>query len=180
MRFEWDSNKARANLSKHGVSFEDAMVVFDDPLALSVQDRYEGGEERWQTLGMAGGIVLLMVALHGAWRVKPRSSASSQQRGRQGWNGGSMSGVDDARRDRLQALAADESKPDTSDAPELSEERWKAAKAGRFFRTRQDAVELRVDADIVDWFRRATSELEYETAINDALRAHIVAHRESS
>jgi uncharacterized DUF497 family protein len=33
LRFEWDSNKAEANLAKHEVSFEEAMTVFADPLA---------------------------------------------------------------------------------------------------------------------------------------------------
>lgn len=38
MRFEWDGNKAGANLRKHGVSFEDASSVFGDPLALTFPD----------------------------------------------------------------------------------------------------------------------------------------------
>ena len=42
--------------------FEDAVLVFADPYALSEQGRLEGGELRWQTLGLAGGIVLLLVA----------------------------------------------------------------------------------------------------------------------
>ena len=42
--------------------FEDALLVFADPYALAEQDRWEGGELRWQTLGLAGGIVLLLVA----------------------------------------------------------------------------------------------------------------------
>lgn len=66
MRFEWDPEKARANLLKHGVAFEDAAEVFADPLHRSIQDRHESGEERWQTMGMVGGVVLLLVA-H-AWR----------------------------------------------------------------------------------------------------------------
>jgi uncharacterized DUF497 family protein len=61
-RFEWDAAKARSNARKHGVRFEDAILVFDDPCALAEQDRFEGGEPRWQTLGLAGGIVLLLVA----------------------------------------------------------------------------------------------------------------------
>ena len=60
--FEWDETKARSNALKHGVRFEDAMLVFADPYALVEQDRLEGGELRWQTLGLAGGIVLLLVA----------------------------------------------------------------------------------------------------------------------
>lgn len=62
MRFEWDPAKAAANLIKHGVAFADAALVFDDPLQRSRQDRHEGGEERWQTLGMVSGVVLLLVA----------------------------------------------------------------------------------------------------------------------
>jgi uncharacterized protein len=38
------------------------MLVFADPFALTDQDRFEGGEARWQTLGLAGGIVLALVA----------------------------------------------------------------------------------------------------------------------
>jgi uncharacterized DUF497 family protein len=39
IRFEWDPVKARTNQRKHGVAFEDAMHVFDDPYALFEQDR---------------------------------------------------------------------------------------------------------------------------------------------
>ena len=38
MKYEWDSNKAVANLSKHGVSFEEAKTVFDDPLYVDFYD----------------------------------------------------------------------------------------------------------------------------------------------
>jgi hypothetical protein len=44
------------------VSFETAARVFDDPLHLSVQDRIENGEKRWQTLGQVGGVTVLLVA----------------------------------------------------------------------------------------------------------------------
>lgn len=67
MRFEWDLVKAAANLAKHGITFEDAAQVFDDPLQRSRQDRTEGGELRWQTLGMAGGTLVLLLVAH-TWR----------------------------------------------------------------------------------------------------------------
>lgn len=60
--FEWDAAKAAANLRKHGISFELAVRVFADPFAISHQDRIEGDEQRWQTLGMADGVLLLLVA----------------------------------------------------------------------------------------------------------------------
>jgi uncharacterized protein len=62
VRIERDERKNRANCRKHGVSFELAQEVFDDPLALSKLDRVEAGEERRHTLGMVGGIVLLLVS----------------------------------------------------------------------------------------------------------------------
>lgn len=61
-RFTWDEAKNRANQRKHGVRFEDAAQVFADPLHVMRQDRVEGGEQRWQTLGHAYGITLLLVA----------------------------------------------------------------------------------------------------------------------
>jgi uncharacterized DUF497 family protein len=62
MRFEWDARKDAANRLKHGVSFELARRVFEDPSHLSVQDRHEAGEERWQTLGLVGPHAILLVA----------------------------------------------------------------------------------------------------------------------
>jgi hypothetical protein len=61
VRFEWDEKKNQANQKKHGVSFELAQRVFDDPLALSRLDRVENGEQRWQTLGLVGETVVLLV-----------------------------------------------------------------------------------------------------------------------
>jgi uncharacterized protein len=62
MQFEWDSEKDRANLKKHGVSFDLARRVFEDPNHLSTQDRHENGEERWQTLGLVGPVAIFLVA----------------------------------------------------------------------------------------------------------------------
>ena len=62
IEFDWDPAKAASNLAKHRVTFEDAMVVFDDPLALSRLDENHGAaEERWVTMGEARGRVLLAV-----------------------------------------------------------------------------------------------------------------------
>lgn len=60
--FEWDDNKAESNFRKHGIRFEEAALAFDDPFAVSEQNRIENGEQRWQTIGMAGGCLLLLVA----------------------------------------------------------------------------------------------------------------------
>lgn len=60
--FSWDENKASINFQKHRVTFAQAAKVFTDPLRLSFQDRIENGEERWQTIGLVDGQLLLLVA----------------------------------------------------------------------------------------------------------------------
>ena len=60
--FEWDDKKTNFNFRKHGIRFVDAARVFDDPLAVTVQDRVENSEQRWQTVGMVAGYLLLLVA----------------------------------------------------------------------------------------------------------------------
>lgn len=62
MEFTWDERKNRVNQRKHRISFETAVLVFDDPFHVSVQDREVDGEARWQTIGMVGGVHVLLVA----------------------------------------------------------------------------------------------------------------------
>lgn len=63
MTFEWDPVKNRTNQAEHGVSFEEAREVFDDPLHLSVVDRrFSYFEERWITLGQTRRASLLVTA----------------------------------------------------------------------------------------------------------------------
>jgi uncharacterized DUF497 family protein len=62
IRFEWDPAKAASNWRKHGVSFETAIRAFADPFALTDHDRFEGGEQRWLTVGAVEGYLILVVA----------------------------------------------------------------------------------------------------------------------
>jgi uncharacterized protein len=57
----WDESKNSSNLAKHGIDFETARLVFDDPLALSRLDRHSGEEERWQTVGVIGLATVFVV-----------------------------------------------------------------------------------------------------------------------
>ena len=62
MRFEWDEHKNRQNLRKHDVRFETAVLVFDDPYAITQRDYTFDAEERWITVGAIGpGSILLVV-----------------------------------------------------------------------------------------------------------------------
>jgi uncharacterized DUF497 family protein len=62
VEFTWDERKHRVNQRRHGISFDTAVLVFDDPYHVSVQDCEVEGELRWQTIGMVGGLHVLLVA----------------------------------------------------------------------------------------------------------------------
>lgn len=62
VQFTWDEHKNQINTRKHKVSFELATRVFDDPKHYSAQDRQVEGEERWQTIGLVHGVMILLVA----------------------------------------------------------------------------------------------------------------------
>src|SRR2546421_6501531 len=62
MQFAWDENKNRQNLRKHDICFETAVLVFDDPYAITQRDDTFDGEERWITVGAVGpGSIVLVV-----------------------------------------------------------------------------------------------------------------------
>jgi uncharacterized DUF497 family protein len=61
--FEWDYAKAESNLKKHGVSFDEAVTVFADPLSLKMPDpAHSADEERFLVLGVSTKNRLLVVA----------------------------------------------------------------------------------------------------------------------
>ena len=59
--FLWDPEKAERSTKKHGISFELAQTVFDDPLHLSILDAKAHGEERWVTIGRCANTNTLVV-----------------------------------------------------------------------------------------------------------------------
>jgi uncharacterized protein len=61
--FEWDPKKAEANLSRHGVSFAEAVTAFGDPLSMNMPDPdHSEGEQRFIVLGISDRYRLLIVS----------------------------------------------------------------------------------------------------------------------
>ena len=60
-RFEWDEDKAKANIKKHGISFEDATALFDDPLLWERYDQSHSSieESRYFGIGQIDGFVIV-------------------------------------------------------------------------------------------------------------------------
>ncbi len=61
MRFEWDEGKAARNLRIHGISFEEAVHVFDDPNAFWREDYGAHTEPRWHIIGTTLATTILLV-----------------------------------------------------------------------------------------------------------------------
>jgi len=61
MVFAWDEKKDRINRRKHGISFETAARIFEDPNLVSYPNRVVDREERWHAVGSAGGIAIVLV-----------------------------------------------------------------------------------------------------------------------
>ena len=86
MKFEWDPEKAKRNLKKHGVSFEEAVTAFYDPLSATFNDPdHSVGEYRFITIGLSSHDRLLVVA-HAergkTLRILSARSATSRERKR--------------------------------------------------------------------------------------------------
>lgn len=84
MDFEWDMEKAAANLAKHGVSFLEAMTIFGDPLEVMIADPNHAEDEfRFVSLGLSSANRLLVVAYterHGRTRVISARGATPSER----------------------------------------------------------------------------------------------------
>ena len=84
VEFEWDPEKARRNLVKHGVDFEDAKNAVLDPRRIeTIDDRFDYGEERVLITGSCFGDLLLVVTVSHAddhYRIISARPATRQER----------------------------------------------------------------------------------------------------
>ena len=78
-----------------------------------------------------------------------------------------------ARKAKLKALAIrPDSEIDTSDIPEMTDEQWKRARRGHFYRPRKCQITARVDADVLDWLKAQGK--GYQSRINAILRREML------
>lgn len=65
MRFEWDEEKNRINIAKHGFDFADAWEIFESRMITALDDRNDYGEDRWIGIGMFRGRTMVVVFTEG-------------------------------------------------------------------------------------------------------------------
>jgi uncharacterized DUF497 family protein len=61
VRIEWDRAKNETNQTKHGIDFETAQLVFDDPRCVTFIERVTDGEQRWHAIGSIEDVIVLVV-----------------------------------------------------------------------------------------------------------------------
>lgn len=88
-----------------------------------------------------------------------------------------MSKLSKKQQDEIKRLAnMPDSEIDTSTIPEISS--WTRAEVGRFYRPVKKQVTLRLDVDMLEWFKNQGN--KYQTRINQALRDHMDRHHKAS
>ncbi len=89
LTFEWDEEKAGANLRKHGVSFQETRTVFRDPLSVTISDSRSGGESRFIDIGLSAvGRILVVVYTERGPRIRLISAREASQRERRTYEEG--------------------------------------------------------------------------------------------
>ncbi|WP_454849847.1 BrnA antitoxin family protein [Rhizobium binxianense] len=78
----------------------------------------------------------------------------------------------------LEALADEDI--DTSDIPEITDDRWLLAKKGDLYRPLKQSVTIRLDADVLAWFKEHSGGRGYQTEINAALRRYVAKREKRS
>ncbi|MFN0145928.1 MAG: BrnT family toxin [Dehalococcoidia bacterium] len=89
MEFEWDAGKAERNLTKHGVSFQEAETVFGDPFELTIPDQaHSRSESRWVSVGhSAEGRMLVVVYVERETRFRLISARPATLKERTAYEG---------------------------------------------------------------------------------------------
>ena len=61
IRFEWHEAKDRSNRKRHGIDFETAQLVFEDPRCITFIERISDDEQRWHAIGSVEKIIVIVV-----------------------------------------------------------------------------------------------------------------------
>ena len=179
MRYNCDEAKNRRNVALHGIGFDDAKRIFEGSTVERVDDRFDYGEVRVYAIGLVNGLEITVVFRTKTMTKDGSSRSGGRNRTKDGPTGKTLkakqgAGTDWARlrrRNDAQVHAGIESDPD---ARATDEEFWKNAKV--VWPGRKAVVTMRLDQDLLDWFRR---ERGYQTRINAILRAYMAAHASS-
>jgi uncharacterized protein (DUF4415 family) len=167
MRFEWDEQKNRLNLRKHDVRFATAVLVFDDPYAITQRDVTFEDEKRWITVGARGRVRFYWSFILFMRNTTKKSFASSRLAPPNRTKGEPMRKLTKEQKRDIRVIAAKRDEDiDFSDAPAVVD--WNGAEIGKFYRPMKKPVTMRLDSDVIAWLK--ADGRGYQTKANWLLR----------
>ena len=179
MNFSWDENKAASNLEKHGISFDEAMLVFADPFLLMNQDRIENGKCDGRVLEKLKALLLFWLPILGMIRTVRSISVLSQPVLQIKGKRNVMSKIvtraidlsnppklTDEAKARLAKL--NEAEIDYSDIPPLKDDFWANAVSNPLYKPTKQIATVRIDSDVLLWLKSQGK--GYQTRMNAILR----------
>jgi uncharacterized protein len=87
LEFEWDDNKRRINVVKHGIDFDDAKEVFFDAAAYTSLSSRAIGDRRYVTVGLMGGALIAVISTRRGNAIRIISARAARRRERQTYGG---------------------------------------------------------------------------------------------
>ncbi|CUX18331.1 conserved hypothetical protein [Agrobacterium fabrum str. J-07] len=162
--FEWDEDKNRSNIRKHGVGFQTAIRIFENAVLSWADERAAYGEMRHHTIGQIEGVVFLAV-IHtdraGKIRISPPGRRTAAK-------GNVMTKKYEKELSLEELLALPDEKIDYSDIPELDENFWTNAKLVEPEGTQQ--ITLRIKKSVIEAYKSTGK--GYQTRMNAVLESY--------
>ena len=178
-RFEWDPEKATANLRKHGVSFETATRIFADPFALSEPSGsskdicYSWWRIRPATKSKQVSQSRLSVLFQPERLTRRKESAMKKKLVKYSFNVANPRPLTKKQKAEIKALGTRSAKEiDYSDIPRLPAGFFKNAVRGQFYKPTKTSTTIRIDTDVIAWLR--THGKGYQSRINAILRREML------
>ena len=179
MEFEWDSVKNQRNIEKHGIDFTEAVRIFERPMPTVVDDRRDYGEKRisqWapSKISSCTSSTPFETAFYGLFQQGGQITVKEKNTLRYSLNDlpedsqTDWKRVKDMTEAEIEVAAASD-----EDAQPTDEEFW--ANAEVVMPQPKRAISLRVDSDVLEWFKSHGS--GYQTRMNAVLRAYMEAQQ---
>jgi uncharacterized DUF497 family protein len=167
MRFEWDENKRKENIRKHGFDFADAWKVFTAPMLTDLDEREDYGEDRWIGIGMLDARIVVAV-----FTEREEDDEEIIRMISLIMNAPNLNKPSETDWARIDAMT--DEMIDTSDIPPLPDEFF--AKATWRLPRPSVSITVRVEPEVLEWFKSQGD--DYTHLMAAALRIYAEAHKD--
>jgi hypothetical protein len=173
MTYNWDPEKNRRNIARHGIEFADAVRIFESPTVENADDRFDYGEILVYAIGLVEGIEITVIYTDVSASIRRIISAWRAEEMREKHTG-KVSDMNSTDWERLRSRTDQQIRraiEDDSDVQPTDAAFWKDAHV--VIPQPKQTITIRLDADLLAWLRRQKG---YQTRINAVLRSYMNAN----